>query len=377
MNTVLTIIPSLYGGGAEKVAADISFKLSEKYNHKMLLYNIEGDKYNYSADLTELNISNKRSLLGKIARQINIFRKILDFKKINKPRITISHMLMANMLNVLTKKKDKTICILHGEWSVKTGNSKILDKFVKRQYAKADMIISVSQYIKNMFDNYYKLSIPHKVVYAGVDIQQINKKANEIISIDLPKNYLVYVAGFRPVKNHQQLIKQLESYLKKTDTHLVLVGDGELRLEIEEIVKKLGLSEKIHLLGNLTNPYPIIKMATLSLLVSSTESFSLVVVESMVVGTPVIATDCGGPREIIDPEWSNKRITPYETAYGVLIDKPKQWNKKSLILQVDKLLNDNNFRDRLSKNGKERAKEFSLSKTVKDLEFVINNLINK
>ena len=372
--SILTIIPSLYGGGAEKIVADISFRLSEKYNHKILIYNKTLKKYNYKGDLIEINVPQKKSVVGKIIRQLQINKKISQTKKKSKVEVSISHMLISNMQNLLTKNKEKTICVLHGEWSIKSGKNKILDKYIKKQYAKADMIISVSEYIKTMFDSYYNLLIPHEVAYIGVDNLQIEERALETIAVELPENFIVYVAGFRPVKNHIQLIEHIELYLKQTDLYLVLIGDGELRSEIEKKVLELNLNKKIILLGNLINPYPVVKKAKLSLLTSSSESFSLVVVESMVLGIPVIATDCGGPREIIDVNWKNPTKVPLITDYGVLIEKPNKWKYDSLIEQIDKLINDDELYERISKFGKVRANDFYLSKTKDNFEKIINKI---
>lgn len=373
--SILTIIPSLFGGGAEKITADLSFALSKKYKHNLLLYNSKKEKYKYEATLTELKIPKKKSFIGRIIRQFFILKKIKKFKNTHLPNVTISHMLIANMLNILSKKNDKVICVLHGEWSVKNGKLKFIDNYIKKQYAKADMIVSVSHYIKNMFEDYYSFKLPHKVIYIGVDAKTIKQKANEKINIQLPKKYLIYVAGFRPVKNHIILIKQLEKHLKTTDIHLVLVGDGELKGEIENTIKELNLSNKILLLGNLTNPYPLIKNAKLSLLVSSSESFSLVIVESMVLGVPVISTDCGGPREIIDIEWRNNKSTPYITEFGVLIKKPKYWSNNSLTTQIELLLKNKDLYTSISVKSKQRAKFFNIENTNKNLDLIIKNII--
>ncbi len=374
-NKILTLIPSLYGGGAEKFAADISYTLTSNYDHQILLYNKKDGIYDYSADLVQLDIPKRRTVLGRVLRQIEIFKKISNFKKVNRPEITISHMLMANMLNIITRKQDKIICILHGEWSVKTGKSKLLDKLVEKIYSKADMIISVSYHIQNVFQEYYNIDTPHEVIYIGIDVKDVQKKASEKLPFDLPEKFIVYVAGFRPVKNHIQLLEQMEVYLKTNDTHLVLLGDGELRSEIEETIERLKLVEKVILLGNLANPYPVIKNAELSLVVSSSESFSLVVIESMALGVPVISTDCGGPRELIEPEWNKKIVLPHQTKFGILVKKPEKWNEKTLIDEIDRLLNNKALRDEISKNGKDRANYFDISKSEDKLVKLINGLI--
>jgi len=374
---IVTIIPSLYEGGAEKFAADLSMHLSKVFDHTTIVYNQTKDTYSHSGKLIELDIPQKTTLLVKLWRQIRIIKRLKRIKKKEQPKVVISHMLMANMLNILSRKNEFTVCVLHGEWSIKTGRSSLVKWFVKQQYKKADQIISVSQYIKDMFDTHYELDVTHDVIHIGVPILEVEKKAMQSIDLQLPDRYLVYVAGFRPVKNHTQLLDQLEGYLKSNDISLVFVGDGPLRGAIEKQILEKELSEKVVLLGNLTNPYPVIKKAKLSLLVSSSESFSLVVVESMALGVPVIATDCGGPRELIAPDWNNESQLPYESDFGVLIPSIEAWEPNTLGTQIDWLLTDETKWQLLSEKGRERAKRFSITHTEKHFEELLHNLIQQ
>lgn len=374
-NKIITIIPSLYNGGAEKIVADLSIGLSKVFDLTTIVYNQTDQTYTQRGQLIELDIPQKNTILLKLWRQLKIIKRLKRIKQSKGAKVVISHMLMANMLNILSRKNEATVCVLHGEWSVKTGKFIFLKWFVKRQYKKADRIISVSNYIKDMFDTYYRLDVPHDVIHIGVPIQEIEKKSMESIGMELPNHYLVYVAGFRPVKNHVQLLDQIESYLKTYDISLVFVGDGPLRGAIEKNIKAKDLSDKVILLGNVNNPYPVIKNAKLSLLVSSSESFSLVVLESMVLGVPVIATDCGGPRELIAPEWNDHEQLPYESDYGILIDKTEVWDSNTLVAQIQRLLSDETKWQQLSENGRERAKHFSLAHTEEQYEQLLFNLI--
>ena len=141
---IITIIPSLYEGGAEKFAADLSKHLSREFDHTTVLYNKTSQTYRHSGTVIELDIPQRKASVSRLLRQLKIVRKLRKIKLRESPKLAISHMLMANMLNILSRKNEITVCVLHGEWSVKTGRSSILKKFVKRQYAKADFIISVS-----------------------------------------------------------------------------------------------------------------------------------------------------------------------------------------------------------------------------------------
>jgi glycosyltransferase involved in cell wall biosynthesis len=361
---ILTIIPSLYGGGAEKSVSDLSFDLSKAYDHEILIYNSKKNKYDYSGRLTELKI--KRSNFGffKVFRQfIILFRIYLLKKKIN-PKVTVSHMLLPNLQNIITRHNEKIICVIRGEWSVKSGKGRFIDFFVKKLYSKADLLISVSNHIKDVFDDYHKLKIPHIVINNGIYFNQIILKSEELIPINLPKNYIVCVAGFRPVKNHLDLLKAIQKYLIDNDISLVLVGDGELRRDIEKLILELKLSKNVFLTGNLKNPYPIIKNAQLSLLVSKSESFSLVVLESLSLGVPVIATDCGGPKELLTSNSEQINEYPYITECGILIENSKSLSNNQLIKSLDYLLDNNILMNRMSISAVNQSKKFDVNNTA-------------
>ncbi|MBE9490624.1 MAG: glycosyltransferase, partial [Bacteroidetes bacterium] len=258
---IITIIPSLYDGGAEKLAADLSFSLMKSFDHSIIIYNKNNNKYDFTGELIELNIPSKSFILSRLRRQFLILKNIIYLKNKLQPKVVISHLLMANLLNILSKKNHKTVCVIHGEWSIKSGKSKFLDFFIRKYYAKTDIIVSVSNHIKQTFDDYYKLKTQHLVIYNGIDVNNVKEKAKETIAYNLPDKYFVYVAGFRNVKNHILLLNQLGSYLKNNSYILVLVGDGPLKSKIEKRIKELGLMGKVVLLGNLPNPYPVMELS--------------------------------------------------------------------------------------------------------------------
>jgi glycosyltransferase involved in cell wall biosynthesis len=373
---ILTIIPSLFDGGAEKFAADMSQHFSGTYNHTFIHYNQTEQTYKYSGSSIDITVAQRSGIVNRIIRQFEILKKIREIKKSLQPKLTISHMLMANMLNILSRKQGKTVCVLHGEWSIKTVRWKVLDYLIRYYYSKADVIISVSYYIKEMFNDYYKLDIPHEVIYNGIEFDEINQLAKKRRYHDLPQNYMVYVAGFRPVKNHVLLIKQLCSFLKENELPLVLLGDGELRNDIESMVRELQLEQKVLLLGNLTNPYPVIAGAKIALMMSSSESFSLSVLEAMALGIPVITTDCGGPREIILTDRNREIHLPFQNEFGIIIEKPEQWKHDTVEIQINNLITDNSLWNLISEQGKIRANKFSIRITENKYDQLINKLLH-
>lgn len=129
------------------------------------------------------------------------------------------------------------------------------------------------------------------------NLDSIAEMANE--SVELPKRpFVVQVCRLSDVKRQDVLIR---AYLAaEIEEDLVIVGDGPKREMIENLIKELGVEDRVHLIGSRLNPYPWMKHARLFVLSSRSEAFGIVLVESMCCGTPCVAPDVpGGVRNVL------------------------------------------------------------------------------
>jgi hypothetical protein len=102
-------------------------------------------------------------------------------------------------------------------------------------------------------------------------------------------------------KNQILLLKAIKQVKKSSDNFMVyLLGDGEERGNLEQYITENDLCDNVKILGFVENPYPYIRCSTATVLTSLSEGFSLVLVESAVLGTPFISTDVGISRELFD-----------------------------------------------------------------------------
>jgi len=126
----------------------------------------------------------------------------------------------------------------------------------------------------------------------------ISLKVNEKISkesVIMPKKTLnlVIVARLVPVKNHVFLFKALSKIKSLIDFHLHIVGDGVLRKPLEDEIRNLEIESKVTFYGELKDPVNVISSSDIGLLVSTSEGFSNTLLEYLLYGKAIIATNVG------------------------------------------------------------------------------------
>ncbi len=185
------------------------------------------------------------------------------------------------------------------------------------------------------FNNTY--CIPHVVDYFPQRVN-FNKR--------IP-NKVVAVGRYRPEKNHVFMINVFAKVVKKIPTAtLDIYGYGPLEGKLKQLIKELGMDEHITINPFTRNIYDKFSKARLSLLTSHYEAFSLVVMESLACGCPVVSNDIRyGPSTMID-----------DGKNGYLIDKD---DESAFVDKVVKVLKDENLNAELSKNAYESSQRFS------------------
>ena len=201
-----------------------------------------------------------------------------------------------------TNKNSKKICWVHMD-VVERGSclKEFQDPATGRQiYEKFDLIVPVSQACKDKFVQKFEDGCPMEVKRNPLPDQQIRSKA-ESGDVVFPQDRLDFVCLGRLVeqKGFDRMLEVCKTLRDEGDTrfHVTVLGDGPLRQQLEQQKMQLGLDEIVDFLGYCDNPYPYLKAADAFLLTSRDESFSLVVGESLILGTPAIATDCAGIAE--------------------------------------------------------------------------------
>ena len=186
----------------------------------------------------------------------------------------------------------------------------IRKKIEKNALLNSNMIMVLSKFTKNKLANIYNVPVEKiKVIPGGVDITKFNtldskKLIREQLNISNNKTILFTVRNLvqrMGIENLLVAFKKVEE--KVSDVELVIGGKGPLERQLVSFAKKLGIDNKVHFLGFISEEQlpQYYQMADIFVLpTKELEGFGLVTLESMACGLPVIGTPVGGTKEIIE-----------------------------------------------------------------------------
>ena len=109
------------------------------------------------------------------------------------------------------------------------------------------------------------------------------------------------VGVLKHVKDYPTLLAAFAMLRQRVDARLLILGEGERRQALEEQANQLGIASELFMPGFVIDPAPYYEHADLHVVSSTGEGLSIVIIEALAAGTPVVSTDCpNGPREILD-----------------------------------------------------------------------------
>lgn len=181
---------------------------------------------------------------------------------------------------------------------------RLTPSFVRRFYPRADAIVGISRGLCRDLIGRGRLPA-HKVhaIYNPVVTGELSEKARQPLAHPwfTGSSPMILSAGrLTRQKDFGTLIQAFKILRELVDARLVVLGEGELRPELEDLVRELGLESAVELPGFVDNPFKYMARSDVFVLSSQWEGFGNVLVEAMAVGTSVVSTDCPtGPAEIL------------------------------------------------------------------------------
>lgn len=220
---------------------------------------------------------------------------------------------------------------------------RIATKFFRSMiYRDAKLCVASS---KAVAEDFYRLGVRKvQIVPNGVDFNIFSNKQGKYSG----KHTILTVGRLEKVKGHSYLINAFEEIKKKIpNAHLVIIGDGSERNNLEKQANDLGIKNSVTFVGEiLNNDLPdYYKEADVFVMPSFYEGFGITAIEAMACGVPVVASRVGGLLEIIENG---------ET--GILV-KPK--DSKEIIDAISLLLEDKNLRQSITHKAKEAARKYN------------------
>lgn len=363
---VLFFTTRLGGGGAEKLLLRILQNLNRRQFRISLALCKAGGSYETSLpeDIPVYHLVSKDipSVSLPLILSVLPLRRLIE--KIQ-PDVLCASMDNANTVAVLATRqlnpRPKLVLSVHNppSWKYTQPPRRLLNQIIFAlmpiTYPYANGIINVSQGVAEDLANIApKAKHLLQVIYNPCVDEELLKGAQEIPPETIPPEGRLIVACGRlhPQKGFADLIEAIVEVRKIIPAYLWIIGEGELRQELENQIDSLGLRDCVRLLGFKANPYQYMAKADLFVLSSVFEGFGNVIVEAMACGTPVVATDCPtGPREIITPGVNGLLVPPN--------------NQKELATAILRVLTDSQLQQELAQQGKKRSEDFSATKIAK------------
>ncbi len=276
-------------------------------------------------------------------------------KNIN-PDILHTHLFHSDITGRIFGKACGIPVIINTVHNIKFGN-RLRDFINKKSDFMSDYTVTICQAATDVMVK-KKLVSPDKikVIYNGIDPDKyfINKSASvkERITAELglaaDKNLAISIGRLRYVKGFSYLLQALKLIEEElANWHFLIVGDGELRSQLEEEAYNLGLSDYVSFPG-VRDDIPQLLAASEFLVLSSLwEGLPLVIEEGMAAELPVIATKVGGVPELVeegktgylvDPADSRQLAEALEKIMSIPVIERKQMGKKGRT-RVEKLFN--------------------------------------
>lgn len=368
---ILFFITSLAGGGAEKVLVNMVNHLSkEKYDITVqTLFDVGVNKQYLDSHV------NYRSVYKRPVRGISRFFLFFNPSKLYKKMIHNSYDIVVSYFQGPTTRivaacpyeQTRIVQWVHNEFHEKKKIARCyrsLNECIKLQ-RRFNATIYVAESVRDIYlHTFPEIKGNDIVLYNVVESDKIQSMAEE--SIDSKEVLfsgqvnLISVGRFVQQKAFDRLIRITSRLIASGyDVKLLLLGSGALESQLKKLVKELGMSSYVEFLGYQTNPYKYVNNADLFVCSSLHEGFSTAVTESLIVGTPVITTECSGMYELLG-----------NNEYGIIVDN----DEEALFEGIKRIVSNPETLMMLKDQAKKRGSFFKLEETVEAIESFFDSL---
>jgi glycosyltransferase involved in cell wall biosynthesis len=374
---VLLLLPSLHGGGAERVAMHLMKHADRaRFDVRMGLLRKTGP---YVAELDDARVDvavGQRFLdfdqgnaqvyefaslamgtllaPGNVVAMLRRFRPhvVLSFRK-GMSLVTLAAVTIYGRSRVrwIAREGNNTLAVIDDEVSSALARSSVR-QLTALCYRAADRLLTICHEMADDLQGPLQLD-PAKLrtIHNAVDIAEVERRAAQPAALAIEGPYLIAVGRLERQKGFDVLLRAFAAG-RLRDTHRVLlIGEGSQESALRALASELGIAERVRFAGWQDNPWALMRRAALFVLPSRWEGFGNVVIEAMASGVPVVVSDCSyGPKEIVR---SGRE--------GLVV---KTDDVPALREAMERVLHDAPLRERLVAAARERAREFDVPNIV-------------
>lgn len=354
---VAIVSHSLGEGGAERFAGLLTFMLEDSgFEVHSIIVNDRVD-YLYTGILFNLERENsgsfsffKKLKKGKLLRNYliqNNIEIVIDGRSRN--------VLLRELITRFIYRDLKIFYIVHSyNLQIYFPSSKFWSRIL---YKNVEALICVSKAIEEKVNRLFELKNTTTIYNPFFIAEEELRK--EILE---PKKVILFFGRFEEkVKNFTLMLQAFsQSKIFEKGYYLHLMGAGNDLDFIQQKIEELNLIEFVEILPFRQNPFDEVREAKFTVLTSNFEGFPLSIVESLALGTPVIAVDCNsGPREIIQNGFN-----------GLLVENH---NPKAFAEAMNKFADDSELYNFCKKNAAESVKHLSLKNIAEQWKNLLNH----
>jgi glycosyltransferase involved in cell wall biosynthesis len=363
VTSVVRIITRLNIGGPARQALLLTRALEPEYTTLLAAGTPEGDE----GELVDGNVEITRLPLVRPIRprtDVTALRATRNLLQQVRPALVHTHMAKAGTIGRLaaarTRPRPRTIHTFHGH---------VLDGYFRRSVERAfveterwlarhtDVLVAVSDEVReDLLARGIGRPEQIRVVHLGLDlaahrlVEGPSGALRRSLGISAASPLVGTVGRLVPIKDHETLIRGIS---RLPDVHLAIVGDGELRRALESLVDALGVASRVHFTGWRLDVPDVMSDLDVVALTSRNEGTPVSLIEAGACARPIVATDVGGVRTVVEDGVSGLIVPPGDP--DALADR------------LQTLLGDHALADRLGRSARLTSHRFDDERLVRDM----------
>lgn len=340
---ILQVIPYFCFGGAEVMCENLTYAL-KNLGHEVVVASLYGERTPVSRRMEKAGVR-ILYLDKKLGLDVSMIPKLTRLMKQEKPDVVHTHLDVIKYAAAAAKLAGVGTCV-HTVHSVADREAEgRIQKIINKTYFRLgwSVPVALSPEVQASIAEFYGISrqnIP--VVYNGIDLSKCIPKDSYAVDDTVT---LLHVGRFDVPKNHAGLLKAFQKlHAAHPRCRLHLVGDGDLRGDMEKLAEELGISEWVRFFGVQADVHPYLHDADIFVLPSIYEGNPMTIIEAMGTGLPIVATAVGGIPDMLQ-NGVNALLVPCET--------------DAVCEACEALLDDEGLRMRLGQQAKLDSPRFS------------------